>query len=99
MQDVEAPDPTRRQLIAETLLTRRLQQTVHLHDHVYVDRSLITCAEYQLFLDEQRARGQFHQPDHWETISFPPGWGSTPILGVRFADATTFCTWLTERDV
>ncbi len=97
-QGVEDLDPERQHVIAEALLARRLRRMVHLKDETYVDTSLISGAEYQVFLDEQRARGQYVQPDHWTTYHFPPGLGNAPVLGIRSSDATTFCAWLTERE-
>ena len=61
-------------------------------------RGLITCAEYQLFLDDQRAGGKYHQPDHWPTAQFAPGQAFMPVVGVRPSDAQAFCSWLTERE-
>jgi len=71
---------------------------IRLHNETYIDTSLVTCAEYQLFLDEQRAQGKYYQPDHWTSYSFPTGTGNIPILGVRRSDAKAFCDWLTGRD-
>lgn len=97
-EGVEEADPERQHVIAEALLARRLKQFVHLEEETYVDTSLITCAEYQMFLDEQRAKGRYLQPDHWTSVHFPPGHGNAPVLGVRSSDAREFCAWLTERD-
>ncbi len=94
----EDPEPERRRVIAEALLHRRLEQMIHLHDEAFIDTSLVTCTEYQLFLDEQRAQGRYYQPDHWFDLSFPAGTGKAPILGVRRSDALAFCDWLTARD-
>jgi Sulfatase-modifying factor enzyme 1 len=65
---------------------------------IYVDTSLITCAEYQLFIDNQQARGKWHQPDHWKQASFEKGQAQKPILGIRPSDARAFCDWLTKRE-
>ena len=97
-QGVEDQDPERRRLVAGALLSRRLQQMVHLHGETFIDTSLVTCAEYQLFLDEQHAEGRNYRPDHWNTPSFAAGHGRASILGVRASDAQTFCHWLTKRD-
>jgi len=97
-QGMEDPEPERQHVIAEALLARRLRQMVYLKDETYIDTLLITCVEYQLFLDEQRARGFSLQPDHWTSDHFPPGQGNAPVLGVRPSYATRFCTWLTERE-
>lgn len=92
------PDLERQRIIAQALLARRIRQMIHLHQGIYIDRSLITCAEYQVFLDEQRSQGAYYQPDHWPSSSFPEGLQRSPVLGVRKSDAEQFCTWLTARD-
>ena len=69
---VEDPDPERRRVIAEALLARRLHQMRPLNERTEVDTSLVTCAEYQLFLDDQQAKGHYLQPDHWRQPTFPP---------------------------
>jgi energy-coupling factor transporter ATP-binding protein EcfA2 len=98
-QGAEDKDPERQRLVAEALLTRRLRQTQYrLDEERYLATSLITCAEYQLFLDEQRAQGKWLQPDRWMNWHFPPGQGRMPVLGVRATDAEAFCEWLTERE-
>jgi hypothetical protein len=95
---VEDADPLRRARVAEALLAERLQQMVQIGKDVATDTSLLTCAEYQLFLDEQQERGQAHWPDHWPDGTFPAGHGRKPVLGVRPSDALAFCEWLTRRD-
>jgi hypothetical protein len=64
----------------------------------YIDDTLITSAEYQLFIDEMQEDGQYFRPDHWISDQFPDGQGREAILGVRFSDALAFCKWLTERE-
>jgi energy-coupling factor transporter ATP-binding protein EcfA2 len=96
-QGVEDDDPDRQHVVAETLLARRLSQMVYLKEGIYVDTSLVICAEYQVLLDEQRAHGKYYQPDHWTSYHFPSGQGQTPVLGVRPSDAAAFCAWLTEQ--
>src|SRR5262249_5415476 len=59
--------------------------------------TLITNAEYQLFIDESQAQGSSVHPDHWASNVFPMGSGLHSILGVRHADAKAFCEWLTHR--
>ncbi len=95
-QGVEDGDAERQRVIARALLAWRIRRMVHLSDEIYVDTSLITCAEYQTFLDDQRARGQYLQPDHWTAYHFPLGQGNAPVLGVRPSDVAAFCAWLTE---
>ncbi len=69
-----------------------------IEDHTYIDDTLVTCAEYQLFIDEMREKGKYYQPDHWTSYQFPEGHAREPILGVRCIDATHFCEWLTWRE-
>jgi len=67
-------------------------------DNTYIDDTLVTCAEYQLFIDEMREQGKYYQPDHWTSYQFPSGKGREAILGVRHSDAVIFCAWLTDRE-
>ncbi|MGB0386495.1 MAG: NACHT domain-containing protein [Ardenticatenaceae bacterium] len=98
-QGMEDIDPERRRLVAEALLALRLKRMTRVEENLYLDNSLITHAEYQLFLDEQRAKGNHFQPDHWPQHQFAPASGQKPVFGVRPSDAEAFCQWLTERDV
>ncbi|NER93065.1 MAG: SUMF1/EgtB/PvdO family nonheme iron enzyme [Symploca sp. SIO1B1] len=85
------------QLAANVLLSRRLKNLVRIEENVAIDLSYITCAEYQLFIDEKRQAGENHQPAHWQDYRFPPGDAQKPITGVRASDAHEFCEWLTQR--
>jgi len=93
-QGAEDANPTRRSIVAEALLRRRLKEIVLIKEGVYYDISPITCIEYQLFLEEKK---RDCQPDHWKSKSFHKGDAHTPILGIRSSDASAFCRWLTER--
>jgi len=103
-QEAADQDPISRQDLAEALLGNRLSdnQLVPLSEaeDAFVSPSLINCIEYQLFLDEQQGDDaeQGSAPDHWKDIHFPPGYGQYPVLGIRPSDATSFCTWLTDRE-
>ncbi len=97
-QGVEDANQERRHLVAEVLLARRQRQVIPLKDETFVDTSLITNAEYQLFLDANAAQGRYQQPDNWNTLTFPTGQGMSPISGVRWQDAQDFCQWLSKRD-
>jgi len=68
-----------------------------LDDNVEIDLNYITCAEYQLFIDEKRQAGKNRQPDHWQSYRFSPGDSQKPITGVRASDAAEFCEWLTQQ--
>jgi hypothetical protein len=66
-------------------------------ENTYIDDTLVTCAEYQLFIDEMREQGEYYQPDHWTSYQFPAGEAREPVRGVRHSDAVAFCNWLTNR--
>ena len=97
-EGIEDNDPQRQHIFADALLARRLHPMVPFDEDTYIDTSFITCAEYQIFLDERRAQGHYHRPDHWMTHRFAQGQGRLPVLGARSSDAVIFCAWLTERE-
>lgn len=88
----------RQRVVAEALLALRLRRLIRVDEELYCDPGYITHAEYQLFLDEKRAAGEYFQPDHWPGYTFPKGQGQLPVVGVRPADAVAFCEWLTQHD-
>gem|GEM_PF-5410926 len=94
---LESPDPTLSHLAAEIRLTRRLKSLEPAGQGVEIDPDFLTCAEYQLFLDETRLRGRTHHPDHWADLQYPRGQAGDPVLGMKGEDAAAFCAWLTER--
>jgi len=67
-------------------------------ENTYIDDTLVTCAEYQLFIDEMREQGKYCQPDHWTSYQFPKGEARNSILGIRYSDAVFFCNWLMKND-
>jgi Sulfatase-modifying factor enzyme 1/NACHT domain len=85
-------------LAAEVKLSRRLKSLIRIDETTKIDNSLITCAEYQLFIDENRKKDNHLQPDHWRNYRFLAENSAKPIVGVRSSDAEEFCKWLTERD-
>jgi hypothetical protein len=94
---VEDEDPDKFRLAAQTLLARRMQRFVNIAERVFIDSTLLTHAEYQLFLDEKRATSRHLQPEHWTRHRFMPGQGMTPICGILGAEAREFCEWLCQR--
>ena len=86
-------------LAAQVLLTRRLKSLLRVDETTEIDQNYITCAEYQLFIDSQRAEGKNVQPDHWTTERFTPGTAKQPITGIRANDAVVFCDWLTQQQL
>ncbi len=93
-QNLDSTDASRSQLAAEVLLNRRLKNLQTVNDTTEIDPEFISCAEYQLFLDEI---GKNYQPAHWQTKRFPKGMAKHAVLGVRAADAQAFCKWLSEK--
>jgi len=95
--ELESPDPQRRRLAGEMKLDQRLKSLHRIDEQRDIDLKYITCAEYQLFLDDARARGKYHQPDHWTEYTFPKGSAKAPVCGIRAEDAEAFCAWLSQR--
>jgi len=83
-------------LAATVKLSRRLKAFLRLDENTEIDCYYISCAEYQLFLDQMRAKGEDRKPKHWLSDRFPPGDARKPIVGVRASDAEAFCQWLTQ---
>ncbi|MEH1841520.1 MAG: SUMF1/EgtB/PvdO family nonheme iron enzyme [Nostoc sp.] len=87
------------ELTVKTLLLRRLRNNLfQIEQNVAIDKSYITCSEYQLFIDEKLKVGEHRQPDHWTSYRFPPGDATKPVTGVRASDAEEFCEWLTQHN-
>ncbi|MCB0175596.1 MAG: NACHT domain-containing protein [Anaerolineae bacterium] len=97
-QALDDDNPRRRRQAAEMLLTRRLRTMQPLGEDTLAAPSPITHAEYQLFLEDRRSVGHYHQPDHWLNLRFPAGQARLPVTGVRPSDALAFCKWLTRRE-
>lgn len=86
-------------LAANVLLARRLRNLVRVDENIEIDKYYISCAEYQLFIDEKLETGQNYQPVHWVSHKFSPGNATNPVAGVRASDAEEFCEWLTNRNL
>ncbi|WP_414588538.1 hypothetical protein [Scytonema sp. PCC 10023] len=84
-------------LAASVLLSRRLKNLLRIDENAEIDMNYITCAEYQLFIDEKLISGEHRQPEHWTSDRFTPGEAKKPIVGVRASYAQEFCDWLTEQ--
>src|SRR5215216_2360440 len=67
-------------------------------ENTYIDDTLVTCAEYQLFIDELREQGKYYQPDHWPSYQFVDKQARQPVLGVRQSDTKAFGAWLTQKE-
>jgi hypothetical protein len=88
-------------LLARTQLSPRIReehlQTIYEIPKVEIDTKLITCQEYQLFIENTQKKGKYHQPDHWKDYIYPRELENQPIAGVRLSDAKEFCIWLTQK--
>lgn len=98
VSDLESGDYDRSRLAAEVQLSRRIKMLQRIDDERAIDLAYVTCAEYQLFVDDKIQQGEYHQPDHWPDYRFKVGHAQQPIDGLRFEDAVAFCDWLTERE-
>ncbi len=97
-EGLEAIDPAIFKLAAEVKLQRRLNQLLRVDDRTKIDMGYLSCAEYQLFVDEKQLSGENYQPQHWTGDRFLPGMANQAIVGVRARDAEAFCEWLTQHN-
>ncbi|MGB0385338.1 MAG: GTP-binding protein [Ardenticatenaceae bacterium] len=95
-QEAQDADPARRRVGSQGWLRLRLESMMPVNDKLYVADSLITNAEYQLFIDEQPAP-EMGSSDRL-LPHFPPGDALNPVIGLSSNDAVAFCEWLTERE-
>ncbi len=65
-------------------------------ENTYIDDTLVTCAEYQLFIDDRKESGYF--PYQWSLPRYPVGQAYAPILGINAFQAEQFCGWLTQQE-
>lgn len=86
-----------RKIATEVRLLRRMKSLRRMDETREIDPNYITCAEYQLFMDEMKERGHYEQPDHWPAMTFQKGQQDAPVAGVRPEDARDFCVWLNMR--
>jgi energy-coupling factor transporter ATP-binding protein EcfA2 len=97
LEGLESTVVGRRRFAAEVLLTLRLQSGLaRCSDDMKIDTAYLSCAEYQLFLDQQQESCE-HLPPHWTQPRFPAGHALLPITGISQASATAFCTWLGDE--
>lgn len=98
VSDLESDNSDRSRLAAEVQISRRLKSLQRIDDERAIDLTYLTCAEYQLFINEMRQQAEYRQPDHWPAYEFNTGDAQLPISGLRFEDAQAFCEWLTQRE-
>ncbi len=81
---LESPEPEVAKLAAEVRLSRRLSSLFEIDENLEIDPSYITCAEYQLFVDQQLNSGE----------RFQAGSAIRPITQISYQNALEFCNWL-----
>lgn len=85
-------------LLARQRLKLRIRKLMRSDETHLVDDSLVTSAEYLIFLDECSSNGVDRRPDHWISQEDDAENAARPIEGVRRGDAEAFCMWLSERE-
>ncbi len=88
-QGLESNNPEIATLAAQVKLSRRLSNLTTMDDNLYIDSFYITCAEYQLFMDDDDL---FYSGEH-----FAPGSAKQPITEVSWLNGMRFCLWLTAK--
>ncbi|MFN6570641.1 hypothetical protein [Dendronalium sp. ChiSLP03b] len=83
---------------ASVLLSHRLNNLLRIDENIEIDMSYITCAEYQLFINEKSGSEEYLHPEHWNNYRFPNGDAKKSVTGVRAIHAEEFCEWLTQRE-
>jgi gamma-glutamyl hercynylcysteine S-oxide synthase len=82
----------------EDIPRRFHRHRIHVHGF-YVDRTLVTNAEFKKFLDVTR----YHPTDDhnflrdWKNGSYPAGWDNKPVTWVSIEDARAYAAWSGKR--
>ncbi|MGJ5674731.1 MAG: NACHT domain-containing protein [Nostochopsis sp.] len=87
---LESTDPQIASLAAEVKLSWRLKQLLRIDENLEIDTGYITCAEYQLFIDDKRSG----QTLHLQNTRFTAGNANNLIVGISWENALGFCNWL-----
>lgn len=97
--NLESLDPEKFKIAAELKLSRRLKKLAKFNTdkHIAIDDNYISCAEYQLFINEMILAGVKVQPDHWDSDHYLQGQANKPITGIRKDDAEKFILWLNKN--
>lgn len=91
---LNSDDPKRLRVAAELRLNRRLRSLQQMGNGSQIDYSLVTNAEYALFVADQTDCA----PLHWDGARFPAGQGGEPVTGTWPVAAERFFLWLERRD-
>lgn len=83
-------------LLARVHLQQRILSVIRIHEGQAVDVSLITNAEYQLFIDEYLAQDHAERPIGVYERQYESGQGGLPAFGLNVDEVQAFCSWLTD---
>ncbi|WP_168163478.1 GUN4 domain-containing protein [Calothrix sp. 336/3] len=94
---LESDDAEIFNLAVEVKLAKRLNNLVRVDENLEQDRpnSYITCAEYQLFINDRK----YSPPPNWQNHKFRPGDAKKTVTGLNKRDANRFCTWLSGKEL
>ena len=84
---LESSEPEVFKLAVEVKLAKRLSQVLRIDEERAIDNSYITCAEYQLFVNELQN----------SESSFPGKNAKQPAIIENWSDAIDFCGWFSEK--
>ncbi|WP_153009682.1 GUN4 domain-containing protein [Mastigocoleus testarum] len=90
---LESDDAEIFKLAAEVQLARQLNNLTRVNEILEQDNSYITCAEYQLFINDS----QHTSPKKWLNNRFIFGDAKKAVNGLNKRDINRFCTWLTGK--
>ncbi|MBF0521385.1 MAG: NACHT domain-containing protein [Nitrospirae bacterium] len=95
--NLESDDKKLFKVAAEVILNKRLKSFTKIDETREISTSFITCAEYQLFIDDMKKDGIYIKPDHWLDDKFPTGIANMELTGITLTDSLRFCKWLTDK--
>jgi energy-coupling factor transporter ATP-binding protein EcfA2 len=90
---LESDDAEIFKLAAGVKLAKRLNNFVRVDENLEQDSSYITCAEYQLFINDK----QYTPPQYWQKNKFISGDAKKTVTGLNKRDTNRFCTWLSGK--
>lgn len=97
-QSVEDPKNERRTFASHALLDLRLAQFHQANRSLVVDSSMLTNAEYQVFLDYSFIEGAPFLPTSWDGKGlFSKGASLKPVVGIDPMAVEVFCDWLNQE--
>lgn len=94
-EGLESNDQDAFKLAVQVRLIRRLRNFVRINEKLEIDNLYITCAEYQLFIDET---GETGNSPHLQGNRFPAGDAKKNMTGITWENANRFCAWLKSWD-